>query len=150
MFLLALVASTALYGVLSLIVCVFGLDIGLTTMLEAAAQPVGATGWFYAFMTRSLVAYPILVLIHVPLVKARMMRRKWSPYNGPLVFQVPSWILADLTSPFRGLLALNGMAKVIDVTGSRWAVAWGGQILHLVWALALWAWLAIGFTILVP
>jgi hypothetical protein len=93
----------------------------------------------------ALIAYIPLLALQVLVVKLRWRRPPTS--LGSVIARVPSWIVADFTNPFRGLRALTGMVGVIDPRGARGAFVWGTQILHLVWSLVLWVWLAIGLAV---
>lgn len=62
-------------------------------------------------------------------------------------------VLADLTNPFRGLGALRTMGELkrrgLNDPG-RWTIwGWFVQIVHFVWALAVWGYFAFGFAAVV-
>lgn len=146
MFFIGLLSSAALYAVISLLVCVFGLEIEMTTIREAALHPTGFLDWFYAVIFWSLAAYPLLRIIHFCTVR---LRRRFNriPLTNPLFFFLIECTWADITNPFRGLVALKGMSKVIDSRGFWFVVSWGTQVLHLVWSICLWAYFALGLAL---
>jgi hypothetical protein len=145
-FLLGLVDSAALYGLVSLLVCVFGLEVEMTTIHEAALHPASFLESFYATMFWSSIAYPILRLLHFGIVELRR-RLNRVPLRSRATFFLAEVTWADFTNPFRGMIALKGASKVIDSTGLSFLISWGTQLLHLGWALALWGYLAVGFAI---
>lgn len=143
-FVLGWFTSTALYGMLAFGVSVLFLDVGAATIFDHARHPVGVEGWFCKYMVVSLVAYVVLMLIHLLMVKIGIWRRGSSPYEGAVAGAVPSWVLADLTNPFRGLRAL-WLVNFVGTRGVYRAASVGGQIVHFVWSVALLGWLALGF-----
>jgi hypothetical protein len=148
-FLLGLCSSTALYGVLSLLACVFLFDVDLGTITAPAGQD-GVAGLFSSYMTLCVPAYPILMGLHVLMVEVgrrfdRRFRDHYYPRNFTSVLaRVPSWVGADLTNPFRGLRSIIGARRTIDSEGLLWVSDWVSVILHLVWSLGLVAWIALG------
>jgi hypothetical protein len=133
-----MVASTALYGALAFGVSLSLLDASFSAVTKSAGSG-DLEGIFCAFMLISLVAYPVLMAIHIALVAAW---RKNRGDSDSAIADVPSWVVADLTNPFRGLRALVGMRG-----GGVSLPAWVAQISHLVWSLALWAWIAAGLVL---
>lgn len=146
-FLLGLFASTALYGVLALMACLFLFDIDFGTITATAGQD-GVSGLFSSYMTLCVLAYPILMGLHVLMVEVTRRFRGSAYLTGfaSVLAQVPSWVLWDLTNPFRGLGSLSsGTRKVIATNeGLARAGSWATSILHLVWSLGLFAWIALG------
>lgn len=131
-FLLGLFTSTAFYGIVAALVCVLWLDVGASSIVHAAGEHVGLTGWFCAYMAVAPLAYIALRGLDLAL-----MRRE-----GRSI--APVWLIVDIVNPFRGLVALVGMRDVIDTSGLAKAGSWATQVLHLVWAIALLLWLAVG------
>lgn len=147
-FVLVLGLSTALYGLVAAVVCVFGFDVAPGALYDAARDPsVSSPEWFFAFVGWSVVAYPVLVAMHVALswVAYQVRARRGTAY-GVRVFRHGIRVLvAEVTNPFRGLVALRGASGVIDSTGLWFVYDWGHVIVHFVWALAFWVTFVAGF-----
>ena len=127
--------------------CLFLFDIDFGTITATAGQD-GMAGFFSSYMTLCVPAYPILMGLHVLMVEVTRRFRRSSYPSGfvSVLAQVPSWVGADLTNPFRGLGSLTGRTRKVIRTneGLFRAGAWATQILHLVWSLGLFAWIALG------
>ena len=76
-FINGLLISTALYGILSLIVYSFLTKPSLTAMLPVALHPEGLYGYFIAFMIWSIPAFFLFAIVHYILVK--ISYKKWYP-----------------------------------------------------------------------
>lgn len=139
-FVAGLVRSTLLYGLISLLVCLFVLRIPVT--------PTGAgfTGGFFAFVSASIAIYPLLLVIHPVFVWVGHRRRRMRFSYFQSLFDA---LGADFTNPFRGLVALRGASRTIDSKGFYGAYAWGQVILHLVWAAAFWIYFATAYVLLI-
>jgi len=147
-FLIGLLASTALYGVLSLLVCVLALGVSMSEVVDGARRFTSFTDAFYAFMLASIVAFVVAHLLNylVGRVVYLWERRQGYGVRGKSYFaSFPGILLAEATNPFRGLLALKGASKVIDSTGLWFLHDWGQTLTHFVWAVAFWALLVSGF-----
>jgi len=138
-FILGLVKSTLLYGLVSLVACAFAPQIATST------NEGGRIAAIYSFMYVSAAAYPLLLAIH-PLLGLPGRRRLGVPfvYTQSLFDSLG----ADFTNPFRGLVALRGASKVIDSKGVSGAYAWAQVYLHLAWAVAFWIWFALVWVVL--
>ena len=126
-FMLGILASSNLYAIIFLFVCIGrGIDM-------AAVLPLLLLTYF----SYRLVIHPIMFRISV---KFRGLSYDESYFSSLL-----GCVGADITNPFRGLIALFGMSKIIDSTGFRRSLSWGGQILHFIWAIALFGFFIIAF-----
>lgn len=143
-FILGLFLSTALYGILSLGICIFGLKINLPSMLNVAMNPGSMLEIFYAYMIWSVPAYIVLLVVHFLLYKINLLYspRYRSEFNLETLF---SWIIADLTNPIRGLRSLIVGRKYNGSKGLWGIYVWGQVILHFVWTIVLILWLINGF-----
>lgn len=139
-FLAGLLRSTLLYGLVTLVICLFVLGVPLTV------GSGGFIGGFFDFMSVSTVFYPVLLLVH-PMFAWFGRRRRGMKFS---YFQTLFHTLgADLTNPFRGLVALKGASKAIDSKGFYGAYAWGQVIVHLIWAIAFWIYFVTGYFLIV-
>lgn len=138
-FIAGLVRSTLLYGLISLLVCVFVPQVAATTEAE------GFVGGFYSFMYVSAVAYPVLLAIH-PLIVRIGHRRRSMPFSYSR--SLLGALGADLTNPFRGVAAFKGASRVIDSKGRHGAYAWGQVTVHLIWAALFLIYLIVAWTLL--
>lgn len=138
-FIVGLVRSTLLYGLISLLVRVF------VVQLAASAEASGFVGGFYSFMYVSAVAYPVLLAIH-PLIVRNGRYRPSTPFSYSRTLFAA--LGADLTNPFRGVAALKGASRVIDSKGVYGAYVWGQVTVHLVWAALFLIYLIVAWTLL--
>lgn len=75
-FIAGLIRSPVLYGLLSLPVCVFGLDVTFETISDAATSSEGGfLEWFYTSVFLSMLAYPVLLVLHAVTL--------WAPESTP-------------------------------------------------------------------
>lgn len=132
-FVLGLVRSTLLYGLLSLLVC------AAAPQLTATTNDEGMLGAVSTLLYLASAAYPLTLAVH-PLLARPGYRRRRLPfsYSESLLGALG----ADFTNPFRGLVALRGAAKTINSKGVYGAYAWGQVYLHVTWAIAFWLCLA--------
>lgn len=142
MFFLGLVSSTTLYSALALLLCVFGFDVDWTTIGEAASDPSGFLDWFYAIGVWSVAVYPLSRITAFAIGRIR-----WRSHRSPWHFYVFEVTWANVTNPFRGLVATMGTRQYMDPSGFYRRLSFFTQYLHLVWSVCLWAWLALGLTL---
>ena len=69
-FVLGLLMSTALYGIICLLISIFGLHIAIPSLFQVALHPNGFKEIFLAFMFWSPVAYVVLHVINFFMLKA--------------------------------------------------------------------------------
>lgn len=147
-FLIGLLASTALYGIVSLLVCVLALGVSLSDIVDGARRLSSFTDAFYAFLLVSVAAFLVAHLLNYLVGRVVYLWEKRQGYGvrgRSYLASFPGILLAEATNPFRGLLALKGASKVIDSTGLWFLHDWGQTLTHFAWAVALWALLAAGF-----
>lgn len=128
-FVIGLLASTALYAIIFSLICVFGIGIDMTNLLLL-----------------SILSYILLRIIHLLWYKICRRFDGFSSYENSYLSNFWGYIGADITNPFRGILALKGASKVIDETIGFWFLySWGQVIVHFVWAITFWGFLIFGF-----
>ena len=152
-FIAGLIRSPALYGLLWMPVCMFVLGVKFKTISDAATSSKGCfLDWFYASISMSLLAYPVLLVIHVVMLWFRNRLRR-STQERPVLLGLADAVLADFTNPVRGLGALRTMGELkrrdLNEPG-RWTLwGWFVQIIHFLWALAVWGYFAFGSAVVV-
>lgn len=144
-FILGLFSSTALYGVLSLIVSLVAFRVNFKEIFSYAFSATNLHEVFLAYMAWSIPALIVLWLIHILLCKIsdkiEWMARPIDLSIGSFL----SWLGADIINPFRGMISLIKALKGFDDDGIDLFRDWAGTILHFVWAVGLVVWLVLGF-----
>lgn len=147
-FFIGLLASTALYGVVALLVCVLALGVSMSDVFDGAGRLTTFTEAFYAYMLLSIAVLPVAHVLNYAVGRVVYLweRRQGYGVRGKSYFaSLPRILAAEATNPFRGLLALKGSSKVIDSRGLWFLHDWGQTISHFVWAVAFWVLWAAGF-----
>ena len=142
MFFLGLITSTALYGIISLLVSLIGFRIDFSTLYNAAFHASNLLEYFYAFMFWSPAAYIVLIPIHFVLAKILGLQ---DGGFGTCLKEYGGQMLADFTNPWRGLVALIGAGETIDTFDWYGFYCWIEVILHFVWSLGLFGFIGYGF-----
>lgn len=150
MFFIGLLISTALYGIICLLVCIFGLKIEIALIIQQALSPMSLTGYFYAYMFWSIILFPITILIDfigykISCIEDRQIGVRSNPFSSILGGTLFNCII----NPFKGLFALVGARKIIDVGGAYGAYCWAQVITHFVWSIIIIAWVALNFIIII-
>ena len=144
-FILGLFLSTAFYGVLSLVLYLLLFKPEFAQMLTIALNPNGMPDWFIAFMIWSVPAFIVLSILHLLLCKIDDRANGLGVKTQISLRTICTWLLRDITNPFRGLFSFVGARKTIDSKGWWFIHDWGEVILHFVWAVSLIVWIAYGF-----
>lgn len=147
-FIIGLIMSTSVYGIVCLLFCALGLGISVPQMIPCIISPVGLTEYFYAYMIWSAIAFPFIILLDYICLRIDShfsMIPTEEAYYKILIRNVG----ASFACPFRGLVALKGASKVIDSTGVSFIYCWGQVILHFIWSIAIIIWVAINLYILI-
>ena len=92
------IRRTALYGIITLLVCIFALKIEFTEIIQGATTLITWGDYFCAFLFYSIFAYPVMMILHLIICK---IKEKISKYSDPLIesFFISLW--ADIVAPFR-------------------------------------------------
>ena len=114
-------------------------------MLTIALNPNGMPDWFIAFMIWSVPAFIVLSILHLLLCKIDDRANGLGVKTQISLRTICTWLLRDITNPFRGLFSFVGARKTIDSKGWWFIHDWGEVILHFVWAVSLIVWIAYGF-----
>ncbi len=132
--------STALYGSIAFLVCIFLPDVGLSALAAQAASGTGAQTLFAQFLRVSPVAYLLLMLLHVVMCAIDNCRRGESESWVAEVAGALAWDLAcpllDIYTPLFVKNDARGVTRVLQyfVAG-----------LCFIWAALLIAFLIYGF-----
>lgn len=150
MFFIGLLVSTALYGIICLLVCAFGLKIEVALIIQQALHPISLTGFFCSFMVWSVVLFPVTILIDfigykISCLEDRSLGLSSRPYSSVLGGSLITWIF----NPIKGLFSLVGAKKIIDVDGLYGAYCWAQVITHFIWSILIILWIALNFIIII-
>lgn len=118
MFFFGLVLSTALYAAVTSTVLAF---------LGRVGAPVAVV---------LAVIYVALLLLDLVIIRLSTRGRGNHLYRAPGVLDL---VVAQITNPFRGLIAFRGASRVIDGSRGRRTYSWATVTLHFVWAVLLLA-----------
>lgn len=119
-FYIGLLASTALYGIGSLLVCVLALRVSVSDVIGGAGRLTTFTEAYYACILVSVVAFPLAHVLNYIVGRVAYLweRRQGYGIRGKsYLASLPGIVLLEATNPFRGLRSLTGASKVIDSTG---------------------------------
>lgn len=142
MFFFGLITSSALYGIISLLVSLIGFRMDFSTLYDAAFHASSILEVFYAFMFWSPAAYIALIPIHYILAKILGFQEggfgtSLKRYGGKLV--------ADFSNPWRGLVSLIGAGNTIDTFDLYGFYCWIQVIAHFLWSIGLFGFIGYGF-----
>ncbi len=98
MYFLQFFRRTALFGILTLLICVLALKVSFIQIAQGAVSPVTVLGYFYAFMFWSIIAYPLFTTLHIIVVKIGN-KRNWVTSSSAFETFLGT-LAADLTLPF--------------------------------------------------
>ena len=90
--------------------------------------------------------HPLLRIIHLIISKINDRINGYSSGDS-YIFRLDGYVTAEITNPFRGLVALIGASKVIDTAGFLFLNAWGQVILHFIWSIGFWFFSHLGISI---
>ena len=142
-FILGLLMSTALYGIICLLISIFGLHIAIPSLFQVALHPNGFKEIFLAFMFWSPVAYVVLQVINFLMLKAA---RAVTGDDFDFFEDVLGRFVANVTNPWRGLVAIKFGSESADEAGVLfWLYCWFEVILHFLWSIALLGFIGFGF-----
>ena len=151
-FYICLLKSTALYGCISLIFYRLIKQIPVSELISIALRPTNVQETFIAYIVWSVPAYIILFAIHSILVVINHKRypKQIQERFDPLIKSMGSWIISDITNPFRGLMAFFTLKNCYDrnlIDCKGWALidVWGTTIIHFLWSVLLFGWIIFGF-----
>jgi hypothetical protein len=139
---LGLVKSTALYLVLSLAVCIWGLRVEFADVASAVDEPTSFADWFLfsgywaLYVLVAAVAFGAFILF----VEHRFKRY----LSVGILESVVGGLGYAFVNPFHGLI-LVWFRRDPALTSTQWLMSRGYSIIHFLWAIALIAYLAAGF-----
>ena len=149
LFIVGLFKSTALYGIICLLVSIFGLHLTFSDFLQVCFHPNSFREIFMAFLFWSPALYIVVQIInYICLV---ISNRRWHAefhfFDGIL-----GRFIASITNPWIGLITLIGASKTINTDDSTvWLrlYCWFQVILHFLWSVTLLGFIGLGFYSLV-
>ena len=142
-FILGLLMSTALYGIICLLAAVFGLNISFSDLLQASNQAKGFMGLFYNYMVLSPVIYIVLQVVNSILLKVIHLI---SGDDTTILESLLESFISNLTNPWRGLFTIIGASDSLSgESGLFWLYCWFEVILHFLWSVALLGFIGLGF-----
>lgn len=143
---MAMVKSTALYVFLALPVAVWWLGVGFDDARSAAADASSLSDWF---LWSTFLALPVLVAAVVVGAVALMFSRRLRPDGpGELFESVLAGLAYAVVNPFVSLRAPLVDRRVNDLAGAAGLLSSVLAYFRFAWAVSLFAYLAVGLTML--
>lgn len=141
---------TALFGILTLLVCVLALKVSFIQIAQGAVGPVTVLGYFYAFMFWSIITYPLFATFHIIVVKIGNKRNRGTSVSAVGTFF--GTLGADLTLPFwntGNFIAIMTKKHIIkDDSAFHNFVDFMEVLVGFIWTVFMVIFIAIGVTCL--
>ena len=135
--------STALYGIVALLVCLLGLKVDPGRIRNPEAGTSILLDAFFSLLVVAPVAYPLLMAVHVAMCKIDERLRK-ARGESSWFEDVAGAFIEDVSNPFVDIWIPIFRAKDNDSRGLVFAIQWAVAIACLLWAVALVGFLAYG------
>ena len=97
-YIIGFLRRTPLFGIISLIVSIFVFKADIRDIANAALAPSSTLDYFCTFIFGSLLAYPLVVVLHLLMIK--ISRGKRCDFDD-LLEAYFSALTGDITAPFR-------------------------------------------------
>lgn len=137
--------STALYGIVALLVCLFWLKVDPETIRNPAPGTSALLGAFLGFLVLAPVTYPAFMALHVVMCKIDD-RIRGNSGESTWLEDVLGAFVEDVRSPFLDIWTPIFRAKDNDSNGLMLVFQWLVAIACLAWAVGLIGFIAYGLT----
>ena len=134
-YILGLVRRLALFGVITLMVCVFAFGTSITSIYQVAFAPSTFIEWFYAYIFFAAIAFPILEIISVIF---------WKIKDGDtsIIGEFFEGLWLDISYPFINIGAF--FQAVFDRGFISTVFGWITVIFEFLWVIVWTAFIALG------